>query len=86
MGDTPSSSRGHFDGRDGNPLLSSYVNGKQTGQMVTSIKLSELGLTSGQIGPFAGAFDELRIYDYPLNAQEVQGNYAAGPDKVNVKQ
>jgi len=72
------------DGENGRPLLASYVNGKLTGRMVTSIKLSELGLTSGQIGPFAGAFDELRIYDYPLSAQEVQGNYAAGPDKLNV--
>ncbi len=71
------------DGRDGRPLLSSYVNGKLTGQIVTSIKLSELGLTSGQIGPFSGTFDELRIYDYPLRAQEVQGNYATGPRKLN---
>ncbi|MDP6353665.1 MAG: metallophosphoesterase [Planctomycetota bacterium] len=72
------------EGRDGRPLLSSYVNGKLTGQMVTSIKLSELGLTTGQVGPFAGKFDELRIYDYPLNAQEVQGNYTAGPNKLNL--
>jgi len=74
------------DGDDGRPLLCSYVNGKLTGRMITSIKLSELGLTSGQIGPFAGVFDELRIYDYPLSAQEVQGNYATGPDGVNIKQ
>jgi len=72
------------DGRDGQPLLCSYVNGKLTGQLVTKIKLSELGLTDGQVGPFAGAFDELRIYDYPLSAQEVQGSYATGPDKVNL--
>jgi predicted phosphodiesterase len=72
------------DGEDGRPLLSSYVDGKLTGRMVTGIKLSELGLTSGRIGPFAGQFDELRIYDYPLSADEVQGNYAAGPGRVNL--
>jgi predicted phosphodiesterase len=72
------------DGQDGRPVLSSYVNGKLTGRMVTKIKLSELGLTSGRIGPFAGKFDELRIYDYPLNARQVQGNYAAGPNRVNL--
>jgi hypothetical protein len=52
--------------------------------MVTSIKLSELELTSGRIGPFAGEFDELRVYNYPLSSEEVHGNYAAGPDEVNL--
>jgi hypothetical protein len=73
------------DGRDGKPLLCSYVNGKQNGQMVTSIKLSELALDSGKVGPFAGVFDELRIYDYPLTSVEVQGNFFRGPDRVEVK-
>jgi calcineurin-like phosphoesterase family protein len=72
------------EGSEGQPLLSSYVNGDLTGRMVTKIKLSELALTSGRIGPFAGVFDELRIYDYPLSAAEVAGNYAAGPDKLRV--
>ena len=70
------------DGRDGQPLLSSYVNGRLTGQLTTKIKLSELALTQGKIGPFAGAFDELRIYDYPLTAAEVQGNFNAGPSNL----
>ena len=73
------------DGRDGKPLLSSYVNGKPTGQMVTSIKLSELALESGKIGPFAGAFDELRIYDYPLTPGEVKGNFERGPSRIQIK-
>jgi len=72
------------DGRDGRPLLASYVNGKGTGRMATGIKLSQLKLTGGRIGPFAGKFDELRIYDYPLSAGEVQGNYAAGANKLNL--
>lgn len=70
------------DGSDGQPLLSSYVNGKLTGQMATSIKLSELTLESGRIGPFAGKFDELRIYDYPLTPREVQGNFERGPARI----
>jgi len=72
------------DGHDGRPLLCSYVNGKLTGRMATSIRLSELGLTSGQIGPFAAEFNELRFYDYPLNEKEVRGNFEAGPDKLQV--
>jgi len=72
------------DGRDGRPLLVSYVNGKCTGRMGTGIKLSDLKLTEGKIGPFAGEFDELRVYDYPLAASQVQGNYEVGPDKVNL--
>jgi hypothetical protein len=71
-------------GKDGKPLLSSYVNGKSTGTMGTGIKLSELKLTDGKVGPFAGEFDELRIYDYPLGPGEVLGNYTAGPNKLNL--
>jgi predicted phosphodiesterase len=70
------------DGDDGRPLLCSYVDGKLTGRMVTGIKLSELELTDGRIGPFAGAFDELRVYDRPLTAAEVAGNFKNGPDKL----
>jgi hypothetical protein len=33
---------------------------------------------------FDGAYNEFRIYDYPLSADEVLGNYQAGPDTVNV--
>lgn len=72
------------DGKDGRPLLASYVNGKCTGRMGTGIKLSELKLTGGRVGPFAGKFDELRIYDYPLNAAQVEGNYTSGPNKLDL--
>ena len=65
-------------------LLSSYVNGKRTARITTGAKLADLGLTSGQIGPIAGKFDELRIYDYALSDQQIQGNYNAGPNKVNL--
>jgi len=72
------------DAKDGPVLLSSYVNGKRTGRMVTGVKLADLALTSGQVGPLAGAFDELRIYDYALTDRQVRGNYASGPNKVNL--
>jgi len=73
------------DGRDGQPLLSSYVNGRPTGQLTTKIKLSELALTRGQIGPFAGTFDELRIYDYPMSSAEVSASFKAGPSRLSVE-
>ena len=71
------------EGNDGRPLLVSYVNGKRTGRMGTGIKLSELKLTDGKIGPFVGEFDELRVYDYPLSDAQVKANYASGPNKLN---
>jgi hypothetical protein len=71
-------------GRAGRPLLSSYVNGKLTGEMVTSIKLSELALERARVGPFAGRFDELRIYDFPLTPPEVQGNFERGPCRIQI--
>lgn len=67
------------------PLLCSYVNGRNTGRLATAIKLSDLKLTQGRVGPFAGKFDELRIYDYPLSDAEVRGSYLAGPNKVKVR-
>jgi len=71
-------------GKNGGLVLSSYLNGKLTGRMTTGVKLADLGLTSGQIGPIAGKFDELRIYDYALTDQQVRGNYAVGANKVNI--
>jgi hypothetical protein len=70
---------------DGKPLLSCFRNGKLCGTLQTGINLSELKMHHGRIGPFAGVFDELRIYDYPLNAEEVEGSFAAGPDEVNIE-
>ena len=69
-------------GLDGRPLLSSFVNGKQTGAMKTGIKLSVLKLAQGCVGAFAGVFDEVRIYDYALNAQQVATSFKTGPDKL----
>ncbi len=72
-------------GHNDKPLLKSYINGELTGRMDTSIKLSELNLTTGRIGPFAGIYDELRIYDYPLSPEQVRGSFRSGPDSLNIK-
>ncbi len=34
----------------------------------------------------AGSLSFAILSGYPLSAQEVQGNYATGPDKVNIEQ
>ena len=60
------------------------MDGVPTGQIETKIKLDRLELASGQIGPFAGAYDELRVYDYALGPEEVKGNYEAGPDQLRL--
>jgi hypothetical protein len=36
------------------------------------------------LGAFAGTFDELRIYDWPLNEKAARSNYEAGPDRITV--
>ena len=71
-------------GADGEPEIGSFVNGVENGRMRTRIRLSALELESGRIGPFAGVFDEVRIYDYALSAEEVRQSFAAGPDTVVV--
>ena len=73
------------DGADGQPEIASFIDGEENGRMRTSIKLSELQLTEGHIGPFAGIYDELRFYDYPLTAEEVTNNFDAGPDQLRVR-
>ncbi|MDB6098895.1 MAG: hypothetical protein JWN58_1598, partial [Gammaproteobacteria bacterium] len=31
-----------------------------------------------------GVYNEFRVYDYALTQEQAAGNYAAGPDSVNV--
>lgn len=71
-------------GPNGTPLLSSYFNGFPQGAMQTGIKLSALAITNGCLGPFAGLFDDVRVYDYPLSAKQVRGNYMSGPEAMTV--
>lgn len=73
------------DGNDGKPLLGYYRDGKRIATMGTGLLLSDVKDTMNVLGPFAGRFDEFRIYAHPLSAEEVQGSYVAGPDRVEVK-
>ena len=61
------------------------INGEETGRMRTAIKLSDLHLPEGRIGPFAGILDELRFYDYALSPEEVSNNFDAGADMLRIK-
>ena len=71
-------------GADGQPLLACFRNGELCGRLRTGIRLSDLALKNGRLGPFAGRFDELRVYDVALNEKQVRGSYRAGPDALNL--
>ena len=71
-------------GSFGTPQIASFLNGKPTGRMATSIVLPKLDLQGGSIGPFSGIYDELRFYDYALTPQEVHSNHQAGPDTIRL--
>ena len=72
------------DGADGRPLLCYYRDGKNYGRMPTGLKLTDIVEETNLIGPFAGRFDELRVYAYPLSEGEVAGNYNTGPDRLRL--
>lgn len=72
------------DGDNGQPLLSYYRDGEMAGKMGVSLQLTDVEEAGNLIGPFAGEFDELRLYDYPLTPEEVSGNHWHGPNKLIV--
>ncbi len=72
------------DGAAGKPQLSYYRDGELRGKMPTTLKLSDVSETQNRLGPFAGIFDELRIYDFPLSPGEVASNYNSGPERLAV--
>jgi hypothetical protein len=72
------------DGSDGEPLLSCYRDGGLAGTMRTGLLLEDVDDTANTVGPFAGRFDELRIYDYPLVEAEVRASFEAGAEKLEV--
>lgn len=72
------------DGADSKALLSYYRDGILRGTMPTSLKLSDVTEKQNRIGPFAGIFNEFRIYDFALSAAEVGGSYNAGSEKLVV--
>jgi len=72
------------DGAGGKPQLSYYRDGKLLGKMRTGLLLGDVEDTANRVGPFTGKFDELRVYGYPLTLPEVQGNFEAGPSRVQI--
>ncbi|MBN1422607.1 MAG: metallophosphoesterase [Planctomycetes bacterium] len=68
------------DGADGKPILRYFRDGELFGEMPTGLALGDVTDTRSMVGPFPGTFDELRVYDYPLEVGEVRGSFAAGPD------
>jgi hypothetical protein len=72
------------DGAEGRPLLRYYRDGELAGWLVTSKLLVDVDDTQNRLGPVAGVYDELRIYDYPLGPTAVRRSFAAGPAKLPV--
>jgi hypothetical protein len=72
------------DGAEGKPLLSYYRDGELIRSMGTRLHLEDVDDTGNTVGPFAGIFDDLRIYDYPLDSSEVRGTFEAGPEKLRI--
>ncbi|MEZ6116106.1 MAG: LamG-like jellyroll fold domain-containing protein [Pirellulaceae bacterium] len=79
-------------GEDSTPTLSVYRNGELVGSGTTTLQLSNINDVNNWLGRSnwtadsntEGSYDEFRIYDYALNADQVLGNYEAGPDTVNI--
>jgi len=68
------------DGADGKPLLRCFYDGELAGRLTVSKLLVDVDDTQNRLGPIAGTFDELRIYDYPLGPTAVRRSFEAGPD------
>jgi hypothetical protein len=74
----------HDGADDGRALLCYYRDGQRYGALPTSLKLTDVDDTANRIGPFAGRFEELRIYRHALTPEEVAGNFNHGPDELNL--
>ncbi|MFP6906668.1 MAG: LamG domain-containing protein, partial [Verrucomicrobiota bacterium] len=68
-----------------------YENGLETAGMNTTMQIGQLNDVNNWLGRsnwtadsnLQGDFDEVRIYDRVLSAEEVQGSFIAGPDLVD---
>jgi len=74
------------DGSEGQPLLRCYRDGEFVGSLVTSKLLTDVDDTQNRLGPVAGVYDELRIYDYPLGPTAAKRSCAAGPAQLPATQ
>ena len=75
----------------GGPELRFFVNGQFLSATSTEITLAEIQDFNNWLGRsnytgdanFQGLFNEFRIYDYALSADELFGNFEAGPNTIN---
>ncbi len=73
---------------DGNVAV--YRNGEQVGTGATDYRINEINDVNNWLGRsnwtgdanFQGSFDEFRIYNAALGADEIAANFAAGPDAL----
>ena len=72
------------DGAEGKPLLQYFRDGELTGRLNTSKLLSDVDDTQNRLGPIAGIYDELRIYDFPMGRAAVRRCFEAGHDRLPV--
>ena len=68
---------------DGRPLLSYYRDGKLAGRLATTKQLRDVDDTQNRLGPIAGVYEELRVYDIALGPDAVRRSFAAGPGKLD---
>jgi hypothetical protein len=72
------------DGADGKPRLQYFRNGELAGRLTTGKMLGDVDDTQNRLGPIAGTYDELRIYDDPLGPTAIRRCFQAGPDRLPV--
>jgi hypothetical protein len=70
------------DGAGSTALLRCFHNGAPVGELKTDLRLRDVEDAGHRIGPFAGRFDEVRIYDRALTPAEVLASFTAGPDRI----
>ena len=76
----------------GETVVRFYRDGELKSEMSTNTKLSDIHDVNNWLGRsnwagdsnLDGSYDEFRLYDHALSADEVLGNYQAGADRVNL--
>lgn len=71
--------------------MSLYVNGEFVASNQAHLTLADLNDNNNWLGRaqwpdtmYVGSYNEFRLYDYALTANQLLGNFGAGPDVVNV--
>jgi predicted phosphodiesterase len=66
------------DGWKGKPLLRVFRDGRLAGSLPVAQKLSKVTNTKNLIGPFAGIFEDFRVYDYAMGPTAARKSFKAG--------